>query len=167
MDPQAQEVQESLFKGNYQAALRTSRKWLDEFPYTEKDSDQYKKAEEAFLYSRYLSSRQERVNNMNPGEQIARAYLEFLKGIEKLRIEYKLDLNGDPHFWDGVSKMIHAKIAEGFAKAFAGQKSYNLNDKEVIQLGTSLLCLEKWSSALEALAFLHRYNKVNPEVNLL
>ena len=167
MDPQAEEVQDFLFKGNYQGAHRIARKWLDDFPFNKKDSDEYKKAEEAYLYSRYLSSRQERVNSMTPGKQIARAYLEFLHGMEALRKEHKLDLNGDPHFWDAVSKMIHAKIAEGFAKAFAGQKSYNLNDSEVVQLGISLLHLEKWSSALEALAFLHRYNKVNPEVNLL
>jgi len=167
MDSQTEEIRNFLFGGNFQAAFQTSKEWLDSLTLDKKNSVEYLRAQEAFLYSRYFLHRQERILRVASGEARARLFLEFLHGLEEVRKENKYDKHGDPLFWETVASYIHAQVADGFAKAFAGQKSYNLDDKEVIQLSVSLLKVGKWRQSLEALTFLHRYNPYNPEVHIL
>ncbi|MES0491200.1 MAG: hypothetical protein ABUK01_14475 [Leptospirales bacterium] len=167
MDSQTEEIRDSLFGGNFQTAFDISKQWLDNLALDQRNTPEYLRAQEAFIYSRYFLHRQERILRVPSGEARARLFLEFLYGLGEIRKENKYDKHGDPLFWETISSFIHAQVAEGFAKAFAGQKSYNLDDKEVIQLSVSLLKVGKWRQSLEALTFMHRYNPYNPEVHLL
>lgn len=149
-----------MISGKFQEAKDIAEGWLRSFPLQEKESPDYKRAQEAFLYARFFLHRQERVQAMPKGENRARTYLQFLEELKEVRREKGFDLEPSP-FWKVLSKYIHLQIAEGFAKAFAGQKSYHLNDAEIIQLAVSLLVLERWSAALDALLFLQRLQPTN------
>ncbi len=166
MDSHKEELQHLLIGGHFSEAREIAEHWLKSFSLDEKNSAVYQKAQEAYLYARFFLHRQDRVQSLPKGETRARTYLQFLQELEALRKENGFD-SGKSGFWKSLRKYIHLQIAEGFARAFAGQKSYNLNDAEIIQLGVSLLILERWGSALDALTFLQRLQPANWLVSYL
>ena len=54
----------------------------------------------------------------------------------------------------GVVMLCHAQIADNFARDFAGQKNYQLNPKDMLQLAYSLLMIGNVTSAREVLGFM-------------
>jgi hypothetical protein len=160
------EIQESLYSGNFQVAAKLSSQWLEGMTISSELNPEVALAQEAYLYARYFGHRQERFSKLPIGETRARAFLHSLEEIKQLRQEKKFDKN-DTVYFDSLKHYIYLQIAEGFARAFAGQKSYNLNDQDIIQLAIALLKLEKWKSALETLVFLQRLKKSHSLTHLL
>ncbi|MDH4198819.1 MAG: hypothetical protein OEV66_00420 [Spirochaetia bacterium] len=159
-------IRDELLSGNFFEAGKKSKLWLQSFSYSEKKSPQYKKAAEAFVYSQYFLHRQDRIFRMQTDDQRARYYLELLKELNQIRAENGFEKADNP-VWNSVDLYLHARIAENYARAFAGQKSYNLDQDEIIQFSVSLLVLEKWNAAIEALDFLLRLNRHSPVINYL
>jgi hypothetical protein len=161
-----EEIRDELICGNFIEAENKSRKWLASFSLADKDGINYKRAGEAYIYARHLLNRQDRIARLETDDQRARYYREVLNELNRIRVANKYEKMDNP-LWRGIDTYLHARIAENYARAFAGQKSYNLDQNEIIQLSVSLLVLEKWSTALEALDFLLRLNRHNAAVNFL
>lgn len=172
------EVCANIRSGNFSRALQNCLEWLSILPPSLAFSsnsldqeiplpadDEYRKAGEAFFYCRFFLHRQERLGQITPGAEKARLFLNFFGEIENLAQE-KNFVEASPIF-AALSFYMHGQIVDGLAKAFAGQKAYDLNQEEILQLARSLLFIENQSAALETLKFLCRYNNKNPEVLLL
>lgn len=161
MDSPIEEIRDAISQGDFQNATRLANEWLSSFSLEEQERPEYQSAREAYLYSRYFMHRQERLSTLEKGASRARVFLDFFSELKELRRQNGFS-DYESLLWLSLNHYMHLQIAEGFARAFAGQKSYNLDDEEIIQLGVSLLKLERWQSALEALSFLHRLKKHNP-----
>jgi len=161
-----EEIRDELISGNFAEAEKKSRQSLASFLLAEKNHLNYKRASEAYLYAQYFLHRQDRIQRLESDEQRARYFQDILGEINRIRAENKFEKMDNP-FWRAMDHYLHARIAENYARAFAGQKSYNLDQNEIIQLSVSLLILEKWKAAIEALDFLLRLNRHNAAVNFL
>jgi len=166
MDSRLEEIHDELISGNFQTAEQISRNWLSSFKLHEKNEPIYHSAVEGYTYAKFFLHRQDRLSHLQDDAAKARGYIDLFKEIGELRHENGFERKNNL-LWEAVDLFIHARIAEGFARAFAGEKSYNLNDSEIVQLGISLLKVGKWKAAEEALSFLLRLNKNNPRVNYL
>jgi hypothetical protein len=166
MDSPIDEIRDDLESGSFSEAEKKSKRWLESFPLSEKNSFSYERASEAYIYARFFLHRQDSIQRIITDEQRARYYLQLLKEINQLRLEKKYEKMDNP-LWNGVDNFLNARIAENYARAFAGQKSFNLDQNEIIQLSVSLLKLEKWKSAIDSLNFLLRLNRHNAQVNYL
>jgi len=161
-----EEIRDELICGNFPEAEKKSRQWLESFSLADKNDVNYQRAGEAYIYSQYLLNRQDRIQRLQGDDQRARYFLEVLAELNRIRESRKFEKTNNP-LWRGIDHYLHARIAENYARAFAGQKSYNLDQNEIIQLSVSLLVLEKFNAALEALDFLLRLNRHHPSVNFL
>ena len=161
-----EEIRDELISGNFNEAEKKSRHWLESFSISQRDTAEYKRASEAYMYAQYLLNRQDSIQRLQSDDQRARYFQDVLRDINQLREKNKFEKSDNP-VWRGMDNFLHARIAENYARAFAGQKSYNLDQNEIIQLSLSLIYLEKWNSAIESLDFLLRLNRHNPEVNYL
>ncbi len=166
MDSPEEEIQANMVIGNFNRALGLSEKWLKSFSLSEQNSLDHRKAKEAFLYSRFFIHRQERTAKIPVSGERARTYMRFLREIKELRQDngYDRDISS---FWGSVQFYIHTQIAEGLARDFAGQKSYNLDVDEVMQLATSLCEIENYKAAEEALLFVYQVNMKHALANFL
>jgi len=168
MDSPEEEIQANLVIGNFNRSHQLAELWLASIPLTEKDGSDYLKAKEAFVYSRFFLHRQERSAKMKLGAERARTFLQFLHEIKELRDENGFSsASFQSSYWQSVHYFIHTQIAEGLAHDFAGQKSYNLELEEVMQLATSLSEIENWKAAEEALLFVYQVNPRHALANFL
>ncbi|MDH4261449.1 MAG: hypothetical protein OEV78_00220 [Spirochaetia bacterium] len=161
-----EEIRDELICGNFIEAEKKSRQWLASFSLADKNNINYKRAGEAYIYSQYLLNRQDSIGRLETDDQRARYFREVLNELNRIRVEKKFEKMDNP-LWRGIDNYLHARIAENYARAFAGQKSFNLDQNEIIQFSISLLTLEKWQTAIEALDFLLRLNRHNAAVNFL
>jgi len=156
-----------MLAANFGRACQLAKEWLESAPLELRESRQYRFAEEAYVYSRYFSHRQERINQTPKSADKARLFLKFLEELEEIREEKGLSETYENSVWPDVFKMIHMNIADGFAKAFAGQKSYNLDQDEVIQLVVSLIEVGNLTGAKESLLFMYKMSPKNALYNYL
>lgn len=160
------DIQIELDSGNFPEAEKKSKAWLASIPLTDKGSISYKRATEAYVYSQYFLNRQESIARLQTDDQRARYYQSALQEIDEIRKKNGFEKIDNP-LWRCMNRYLHARIAENYARAFAGQKSYNLDQNEIIQLSFSLLNLEKWKAALDSLDFLLRLQPHNAQINFL
>ena len=158
-------VQSSLISGNYSQALNLSIEWIQSFPLETKNTVDYLKAQEAYLYCSFLDNRSEHLNILPLGRDRALFFLECLEKLKEYRSQYEAQV--DSFLWDSVKYVIHYHISINFARDLAGQKSYNLKEEDIIQLGYSLIQIENYKGADEALSTLLKLNKYHPLGNLL
>jgi len=167
MDSQSEEIQNLLISGNFLSAFQIAEKWLNSFSLSEKKTPGYATAREAYIYARFLLNRHERIASVKNDYQRARMFIQFLKEFEEVRKESKIDLQYDRTLFLSVTTYMNAQVADGYARAFSGQKMYNLEEEEILQLAASLIRLERFKPALEALNFIVQFNRNNPSVNFL
>lgn len=161
------ETLQNIIGGNFSRALQICDQWMDSLSVeqvTQKDIE-FMKISEAYFYSRFFAHRQERLGKIPQGAERARLFINFFQEIESLHSEKKF--SKDSSVYEAISFYMHKQIADGLAKAFAGQKAYSLQLEELLQLARSLVEIENWNAALETLTFIHQYNSRNPEVLLL
>ena len=142
-------VQSALISGNYSQALHHSIEWIQSFSLDEKDSTEYLRAQEAYLYSSFLENRSEHLNILPSGRNRAIFFLNCLEQMKEYRNQYAPYV--DSFIWDSVQYLAHYHISINLAKDLAGQKAYNLKDEDIIQLGYSLIQIKNYSAAEEAL----------------
>ncbi|MDH5720173.1 MAG: hypothetical protein OEZ13_06060 [Spirochaetia bacterium] len=162
-----EEIRNSLIAANFGRACQLAKEWLEAAPLELRNTRQHKIAEESYVYGRFFFHRQERINQTPGSADKARLYLKFLDELIEIRKERELSETIENSIWPDVYKMIHMHVAEGFARAFAGQKSYNLDQTEVIQLAVSLIEINNWPGAKESLLFMYKMNPKNALYNFL
>ena len=165
MKPQESELQSHIFHGNYLQAFKIAQEWLQDFDADAIQSPEYQKAKEAFIYSKFLSDRIDRINSVSTGKE--RAEL-FIGSLEKLReLNQKHDFGERGALWETICYNIHQEIAQNLAKDMAGQKVYNIDESLILQLSLSLIELQNYKGAKDSLRLLHNINVKNAMVNLL
>lgn len=169
MEPR-EEVSKNIFSSNYQRAFQIAEENLREIPFedTKNNTSRYLTAKELYLCSRFFYSRRERIQNKKDGIEKARMFVHFFEELEEyLLSEIPPKQISDSELIKEIHSYIHLVIAEGFAQEFAGQRSYNLDQKEILILVHSLLHLKNYKSAADVLYFMLQINSGNPTVNLL
>lgn len=163
-----EEIRHTILNGNFSRSLQICQQWLETLSVQslhERD-EEYIKVQEAFFYSRFFLHRQERIGQLPRDAERARLFLNFFKEIENLRKEKNFVANDSPIYL-ALSNYMHHQIAESLAKAFAGQRAYDLNQDELLQLARSLIEIHNWKAALDTLHFIGQYSRRNPELLLL
>lgn len=160
-----EEVGSAILAANFPKAVQLSQEWLQQITVEQAGTVFAKKISDAFLISRFFLHRQERLNQIPSGIDRARLFLALLTEYEKSLADGGIDPSSI------VSQVgrtyIHAQVADGLARDFAGQKAYNLNQDEILQLAFSLIEIEKFKSAEDVLLFMYRHNRKSPQVNYL
>lgn len=166
MESPADEIVLNLVSANFSRAVTLSEDWLKSLSVDNRNKLIEREAEEAFILSRFLQNRHERISSLKPGADKARTFLEYLDQLQKTAEAEKFDLQRS-RFYRAAETYLHGQIADSLARDFAGQQSYNLEHSEIVQLALSLIKIGKFTSASEVLQFLHRINRRNAEVNFL
>ena len=160
-----EEIQTNIISGNFQRVYQLAESWLRSIELEKQNGPNYENAREAYVYSRFFLHRSERISTLPSGSEKASVFLGFLREIEKVRRKEKF--SGSGFIWRTISYYIHKQVADGFARDFAGQKTYNLNQEDILQLGHSLIEIDRSKSALECLNILYKMNTKNADVNFL
>ncbi len=144
----AQAIADEILGGNFPRAAGLAETWLKELPAmtSREPTAEKSEAEEAYEISRYLAHRQERLAALPPGIDRAKAFEEVLHFL--MQNPYAALVRR------AAIMLCHAQIADNFARDFAGQKNYQLNPKDMLQLAYSLLMIGNHTSAREVLAFM-------------
>lgn len=144
----AQAIADEILTGNFSRAASLAEAWLQELPAaTSLDTGPEKaEAEEAHEIARYFVHRAERLGNLAPGMERGRAFEAILTDLSQASYVSAIRRAG--------IMLCHAQIADNFARDLAGQKSYQLQLKDLIQLTYSLLMIANFNSAREVLGFI-------------
>ncbi len=168
------DIQSYLLANDYLKALDSATKWLESFSLEErkKESSNYLKAKESYVYSTFFVNRLDRLHSLSPGKERASFFVECLDKLKELREEHGLidekhGYNVDTSIWNSIYFLIHSEISQSLAKDLAGQKSYHLKEEDILQLGFSLIETHNFNQAEESLNFLYSMNSRNPLANLL
>ncbi|MBV6493097.1 MAG: hypothetical protein LDLANPLL_01112 [Turneriella sp.] len=143
----AQSIADEIVSQNFSRASALAAHYIKELPASNgaTKSAEHIQADEAFEITRYLLHRSERLNIMPQGMEKGRAFLEILD---------ELTVNGEYSTVRRAAIMLcHAQIADNFARDLAGQKSYQLQIKDLLQLAYSLLIIANYPSAKDVLGF--------------
>lgn len=164
METPEEEIQTALLSGNFLKATQVSQAWLSSILLEHQSTQEYLTAKEAFEISRFFQHRQERLAQTPVSRDRARLFAGLLPDLEKLKF---VAFAGSPDtpVYKAACMFCHAQIAESYAKEFAGQKSYQLQHDEIMQLVYSLLMLGNYKSAIDALVFVHSSQPKNATVN--
>ena len=165
MIPIEHELEGHITSGNYQQGFEMAQKWLESFGSDSIESAEYKKALEAFVYCKFFFDRSERIYSLGTGRERAELFIKSLEQLKNLREKH--DLVAGSEFWEAIQGSIHQEIAQNLAKAMAGQKAYNLDEGLILHLVYSLIELQNYKGAKDALYFLHSMNSRSATVNLL
>lgn len=144
----AQAIADEILAGNFSRGASLAETWLKELPAgTSLDPDPERAAaEEAHEIARYFLHRAERLSVLAPGMERGRAFEAILNDMVSAS------------FVSAVRRaaimLCHAQIADNFARDLAGQKSYQLQLKDLMQLAYSLLMIANYTSAREVLGFI-------------
>lgn len=144
----AQAIADEILAGNFPRAASLAEAWVRELPQgTSLDiSPERSAADEAYEIARYFLHRHERLSTLPPGMERGRAFEGMLR-----------DLTAQGHqstIRRTAVMLCHAQIADSFARDLAGQKSYQLQLDDLMQLTYSLLMIANYTSAREVLAFI-------------
>ncbi|MBN8221033.1 MAG: hypothetical protein J0L53_08905 [Spirochaetes bacterium] len=144
----AQAIADEILNGNFSRAHTIAEAWLKELPAaTSLDVNPEKaEAEEAHEIARYFLHRSERLANLAPGMERGRAFEAILADLSQANHVSVIRRAG--------VMLCHAQIADNFARDLAGQKSYQLQLKDLLQLTYSLLMIANYASAREVLGFI-------------
>lgn len=144
----AQAIADEILNANFSRATGLAEAWLHELPAsTEKNPASEKAvAEEAYEIARFFLHRQERLAALQPGSERGRAFEEILTAMLQTHSVSLVRRAG--------VMLCHAQIADNYARDFAGQKNYQLQLKDLLQLAYSLLMIANYTSAREVLAFI-------------
>jgi len=143
----AQAIADEILIGNFPRAAAFADVWLKELPATTSLSTSPVKieAEEAYAITRYLLHRHERLSQIAAGIERARAFEAMLTDLMRFRVATVRH---------AALMLCHAQIADNFARDFAGQKNYQLQLSDLLQLSYSLLMIANFSSARDVLTFI-------------
>jgi hypothetical protein len=156
----AQAIADEILNGNYPRAAGLAEAWLTELPattqrLTKSGGDgatpqnpalvERAEAEEAYQIARYFMHRHERLGALPAGMERGRAFEAILEDIYAP--------NSNSVIRRAAIMLCHSQIADNFARDFAGQKNYQLQLKDLIQLSYSLLIIANYASAREVLNF--------------
>ncbi|MCS6984413.1 MAG: hypothetical protein NZM25_04680 [Leptospiraceae bacterium] len=155
-----EEVAKALVSGNFSRAVQLAEEWLHQIPLEGEQKEEREVARFAYIISRFFLNRQERLAFYPSGAEKARYFLGLLGDLEKYLHESGERLV--PSLYQAARVFCHSQIADGFAKDFRGQKAYNLNTDEIVQLALSLLEIENIRAAEEVLIFLYQLNPKSP-----
>lgn len=167
MDSPASEIESNILGANFSRVVQLAEEWLQQLNPSELIQTENKTvhpAQEAYQLGRFLLHRQERMGQLPPGVERARLFMGILTELENGVIEAS---SPQSTFLASARAYCHSQIAESLARSFAGQKSYNLNQEEILQLSFSLLEIGNIASAEEVLDFLYQLNPRNATVNFL
>ncbi len=144
----AQAIADEILTGNFSRAASLAEAWLQQLPAgTSLDTTPEKaEAEEAHEIARYFLHRSERLANLAPGMDRGRAFEAALADL--INASYVSPIRR------AAVMLCHAQIADNFARDLAGQKSYQLQLKDLMQLAYSLLIIANFTSAREVLNFI-------------
>lgn len=138
----AQAIADEILAMNFPRATGLAEAWLRALPAGAADAE----ALEAYEITRFFFHRQERFAALTPGLERGRAFEEMLS---------LLSTQPSGSLVRRAAIMLcHAQIADNFARDFAGQKSYQLQLKDLVQLAYSLLIIANYNSAREVLSFI-------------
>ena len=165
MNSPESEVESHITNGNYEKAVEVSANWLASNTEQQEDTAEYHKAKESYVYSKFFLDRSERIQISSPGRERANVFIGYLEQLEKLRKKHHFHLMNS--IWQVVFRMVHSEIAANLAKDMAGQKSYSLEENHIFQLVFSLIELQNFQGAQDALRFLYNMKPNNSLVNLL
>lgn len=145
-NPQA--IADEIVNANFSRAVGLSEAWLRALPAsTERTANAEKEAaEDAYEISRYFLHRQDRLSLLPLGRERGQLYEEILAHF--------IQTNSISVVRNAALMHCHAQIAENFARDFAGQKNYQLQLKDVLQLAYSLMMIANFASASEVLLFI-------------
>ncbi len=165
-----EEVTKNIFSFNFAKAFQVAEAYLESFDLEtiQREPGEYIRAKEMYLVSRFFFVRYDRVQSRKNGVEKARMFRGFFPELEEfLQKEIPAEHSRNSEIMKDIRTFMHSQIAEGFAQEFAGQRSYNLDHKEVLQLVQSLLFLKNYKSAGDVLYFLYQLNARDPEVNIV
>ncbi len=160
-----EEIGSAILVANFSRAVQVAEEWLKSFEITDLKSEAARRASSSYFIARFFSHRQERFSRYTPGVERARLFLSVLSEFDRMVSEEEAIYSAVVA--RAARLYCHAQIAEGLARDFAGQKAYNLNPEEMLQLAVSLLEIEKWRSAEDVLRFMLQQNRRSPQVNYL
>jgi tetratricopeptide (TPR) repeat protein len=138
----SQAIADEIVNANFPRATMLAETWLRELPVGAQNAE----ALEAYEIARLFLHRQERLGALPPGIERGKAF-EDLLGI-------LMQANSVSLVRRAAIMLCHAQIADNFARDFAGQKNYQLQQKDLLQLAYSLLIIANYASAREVLAFI-------------
>lgn len=143
MEPShTQAIADEVLTGNFSRALSHAEEWLSALAIGENRAE----ADDAYSLARYFVHRQERLAATPIGLERGRAFEEILK-----------DLSNAPDISPvrrAAIMLCHGQIADNFARDFAGQKNFQLQLKDLLQLAYSLLIIANFPAAREVLNFI-------------
>ncbi len=162
MDNRFAEIESNILSANFSRVVQLSEEWLVTLSPAELLKNE-SPATVAYQIGRFFLHRHDRIAKTSPGADRARLFQGF---ISELNEKFSLFDDKLP-FSESVLAYCHGQIAEGLARAFAGQKSYNLNQEEIRQLAISLLEIGNYGAARETTEFLLQMNPGNAANNCL
>lgn len=146
----ARAIADEILAANFPRAVQLAENWLKSLPLPREKENaanpEYDEAMAAYEIARFLQHRQERIATLPAGSERARVFREMLGQLQQK----------DPQSTVARAAITfcHAQIAENFARDFAGQKSYQLQVSDLLQLAYSLIMIGNYNSAREVLAFI-------------
>ena len=166
------EIISSLNTGNFIRAFKLSEDWLKSIPLEAKLSFDSQLAKQAFLLTRHLYNKQERLNIIQDHREKANFSRKILEQMIQIshsneKIKSPIPALTDSRVWQTIHFILHSLIANSLAKVLAGQKAYKLDHEEIIQLATSLIFTGNWKASADALNFLLNVNRQNATAHLL
>lgn len=162
MESPEQEISSAILSGNFSRGVQLAEDWAKSLPLKTEPAKELAAAE-AFKITRFLVHRQDRVQNIGQGRERAKIFLEMIHEIET-RFTARHSI---PVILASVYKYCHSQISTGLAREFAGQKAYQLDQSEILQLAISLIEISNFASSLETLSFLKKMNPNSAPVNYL
>lgn len=138
----SQGIADEILQANFPRATTLAETWLRELP-AGITSDE---ALEAYEISRMFLHRQERLAALAPGRDRGKAFEDVLANLTRSKPIAPVRR--------AAIMLCHAQIADSFARDFAGQKNYQLQLKDLLQLAYSLLMIANYASSREVLAFI-------------
>jgi tetratricopeptide (TPR) repeat protein len=138
----SQAIADEILNTNYPRATTLAETWLRELPAGAANAE----ALEAYEIARMFLHRQERLLGLAAGIERGKAFEELLGNLMQVQSVTLVRR--------AAIMLCHAQIAENYARDFAGQKNYQLQQKDLLQLAYSLLMIANYASAREVLAFI-------------
>lgn len=138
----SQAIADEILNANFPRATTLAETWLRELPAGAANGE----ALEAYEIARLFLHRQERLAALAAGIERGRAFEDLLGHLMQVQSVTLVRR--------AAIMLCHAQIADNFARDFAGQKNYQLQQKDLLQLAYSLLMIANYASAREVLAFI-------------
>lgn len=138
----SQAIADEILNTNFPRATTLAETWLRELPTGAANAE----ALEAYEIARMFLHRQERFAALAPGIERGKAFEELLGTL--------MQAHSVTLVRRAAIMLCHAQVADNFARDFAGQKNYQLQLKDLLQLAYSLLMIANYASAREVLTFI-------------